>query len=316
MTTEDQNKSFQFLKRGVTEELLEFLVVLHEKKHLGLTAKRLNLSVPKASRLLAQAREIFNDPLFLRHGNGLAPTYRASELAERSSHILESMRALTESEVFDPQKIQRVFRIACLDNALTMVMGPVVRDFFAAAPQIGLSFHTHTEQTLSSLRTGDLDFGIFPAVNLPDDFESMKLLSTRYVQVVRKGHPLEKFIDSDEIERKIEQFRRIQIVVHPDTDPIESGMPGPAKIPHAATQTAIWTEGWLGACYLVTQTDFVLTIPRKTFDFMSKFLPIICLNELESTPLLEPSLIWHRRNHYDPSFVWFRSWLKVHLCND
>lgn len=313
MSFKNQDKSFQFLKRGVTEEILEFMVVLHEKKHLGQTAKRLNLSIPKASRLLAQAREIFDDPLFLRHGRGLTPTHRATELAMRCARILSDMRALTDVETFDPTKLNRVFRIACLDNALTIVIGPVMKQLFQVAPQLGISFVTHNEHTISALRMGETDFGIFPAVNLPDEFDSLELLQSRYVQVVRRGHPLEAEAGSERIQEKMAAYRRIQIVVHPDTDPIAEGMPGPAHVPHATKDTAIWTESWSGACQLMSQSDFVLALPYRTAYELSRFYPMTVLSEIAAAPLLKPALIWHHRNHYDPAFVWFRSWLKTQM---
>lgn len=295
------------MNRGITEELLEFICVLVELKNLGLAAKRLCISEPKASRLLADVRSTFGQSLFTRHGRGLAPTHDALELALRARKVLEDMRSLTEKRVFSPAGLDRVFRIACLDNALAMVLEPVLAAFSKAAPRAGIAVRTHNEGTLPALRSGELDFAICPAVNLPDDFESTTLLETSYVQIVRVGHPLEPMAGTPEVLEALRRFRRIQIVVHPDTDPVEGGIPGPAKIPLAAGETILWTESWLGAILLLEQSDFVLAVPWRTAVRLAKTMPLIALAPIPEAPSLRPSLIWHAHRSRDPAFVWLRS---------
>ncbi len=295
------------MNRGITEELLEFICVLVEMKNLGLAAKRLGISEPKASRLLADVRTTFGAELFTRHGRGLAPTHEALELALRSRKVLEDMRSLTDRRVFSPAKLERVFRVASLDNALAMVIEPVLAAFSKAAPRAGIAVRTHDESTFAGLRSGELDFAICPAVNLPEDLESTKLLETTYVQIVRAGHPLEPLAGRPEVHEALGHYRRIQIVVHPDTDPVEGGMPGPAKIPLAAGETILWTESWLGAILLLEESDFVLAVPWRTAKRLARRMPLTALADIPEAPSLKPALIWHAHRSADPAFVWLRS---------
>ena len=297
------------MKNGITEELLVFLTTLAELRHLGQTAQRLGISGPSASRLLAEARTVFRDDLFVRHGHGLTPTHRALLLAERAEHVLEGMRALTVDAVFAPAKLDRVFRGACLDNAFPMLVEPMLAAFHEAAPKAGLAFRTHSETTLGHLRAGDLDFALFPAANLPDEFEHMPLVKTPYVHLVRPGHPLEALLErgTDDWRAEAARYRRIQIVVHPDTDSTAEGTPGPAVIPVSTSGTTLWTESWMSAYYLMLKTDAVLTFPWRTAQNLATLLPVVVLGRASSVPSLEPSLIWHRRSSADPAFVWLRS---------
>lgn len=292
---------------GITEELLEFISVLAQTKHMGLAARRLGLSEPKASRLLAHAREVFPDPLFTRHGHGLAPTHRAHAIASRAPMLLQAMRALCDDVVFSPSKLERVFHFACLDNAIAMAIDAVMPAFLRAAPHAGMSFRMHNERSVEALRGGELDFGIFPAVNLPEDLSSTPLLTTPYVNVVRAGHPLEKLAGTDAAQAELCRYRRIQIVVHPDTDPVDGGIPGPAKVPLTAGQTAVWTDSWLGALMLLRHSDAVLALPWRTALRIAENIPIAAIGPIPEAPLLEPSLIWHRRHDAEPAFVWLRS---------
>lgn len=295
------------MSHGITEELLEFITLLVKNKHLGMTAQRLGISEPSASRMLTAARDVFSDPLFVRHGRGLAPTHRALSIAERAPGLLEAMRALCDDEVFVPARLERVFRFACLDNAIAMVLDAVMPAFMDAAPRAGISLRMHDERTIEALRAGELDLAIFPAVNLPDDFGSAPLLETSYVNVVRAEHPLAGLAGTDEVAENIRNFRRIQIVVHPDTDPIDGGIPGPAKVPFAAGGTAVWTDSWLGALLLLQHTDTVAALPWRTAERIAEAMPLVALSAIPEAPVLKPSLIWHKRHQSDPAFVWLRS---------
>lgn len=124
---------------GVTEELLTFLVVAVDHRHLGRTALRLGISEPKASRLLAKARTVFSDPLFERHGRGLLPTHRAITIAERAKPLLETFRSLCEESVFEPAKFDRVLHIACLDNAILIALEPIMAKLRTVAPRAGFA---------------------------------------------------------------------------------------------------------------------------------------------------------------------------------
>lgn len=297
---------------SLSRALLIFLTTLHEQRHLGRTAQRLSISVPKASRMLAEAREIFGDPLYTRFGHGLAPTPRAEEVTAQAERVLSAMKQLFAEEAFDPSSMNRVFRIACLDNAIPIMIEPVLERLTLRAPHAGVALIPHSELTLLRLRAGDLDFAIFPAVQLPEDFASVALLKTPYVKVVRAGHPLEEMLRTaggpDGLPASlIERWPRVQICVHPDTDGVDEGVPGACTIPLKTSDTMIWTEYWLGAVRLMHRTNGVLTLPWRTARALSFDRPLTVLGRAESVPWLEPSLIWHARSMRDVGHEWLRS---------
>ena len=239
--------------------------------------------------MLAEARGIFDDPLFCRFGRGLAPTDRVHGIVEHARRVLEEMRLLFEEPLFDPAQLTRVFRVACLDNAIPIIVEPVLPSLLEKAPHL----MTHDVQTLTRMRAGEVDLAIFPADQLPADFEAMPLLKTPYVQVVRAGHPLEALLarKGTVTPNDLKDYRRIQIVVHPDCDNPEEGVPGPALIPMRASETVLWTSYWLGAVRLMHQTGAVLTLPWRTAKALSEDRPLTVLGRAMSVPWLEPSLI-------------------------
>lgn len=88
----------------LSRELLVFLTTLYEQRHLGRTATRLSISLPKASRLLAEARIVFEDPLYTRFGHGLAPTARAHEVTAQARRVLEEMAKFSQQRPLIPQR--------------------------------------------------------------------------------------------------------------------------------------------------------------------------------------------------------------------
>ena len=67
----------------VTREELMLFTALWEKRSLTAAAEQLGIHLPKASRLLKSLRESFSDDLFIRIGNTMEPTRKASFLELR-----------------------------------------------------------------------------------------------------------------------------------------------------------------------------------------------------------------------------------------
>jgi DNA-binding transcriptional LysR family regulator len=70
--------------RRVDLNLLVVFQVLLAERHVGRAATRLALTQSAASHALGRLRELFADPLFVRHPRGIEPTPRALAFARQS----------------------------------------------------------------------------------------------------------------------------------------------------------------------------------------------------------------------------------------
>ena len=86
----------------VTREELMLFTALWEKRSLTAAAEQLGIHLPKASRLLKSLRESFSDDLFIRIGNTMEPTRKASALLPRVAASLASLERLFAENTFDP----------------------------------------------------------------------------------------------------------------------------------------------------------------------------------------------------------------------
>src|SRR5215471_3073588 len=101
------------LRRADLNLLVVFQVLLSER-HVGRAAKRLGLTQSAASHALGRLRDLFRDPLFVRHPKGIEPTSRALNLAPAIADILSRADLVLASPVFDPSEA-RSFTIATID---------------------------------------------------------------------------------------------------------------------------------------------------------------------------------------------------------
>src|SRR3954463_8763900 len=117
--------------------LLVAFQVLHAERHVGRAAKRLALTQSARSHALRRLRELFGDPLFVRHPKGIEPTARALALAPAIADLLERAQSVLASPAFDPN-LACSFSIATIDLTLPTIIVPLIDHLRRVAPAIDL----------------------------------------------------------------------------------------------------------------------------------------------------------------------------------
>src|SRR4051812_28420739 len=116
--------------------LLVVFQVLFAERHVGRAAKRLALTQSAASHALGRLRDLFRDPLFVRHPKGVEPA-RAVALAPTIADILSRAQSLITSPVFNPT-LACSFTIATIDLTLPTIIVPLIEHLRRIAPAIDL----------------------------------------------------------------------------------------------------------------------------------------------------------------------------------
>src|SRR5262249_50359298 len=124
------------LRRADLNLLVVFQVLLAEG-HVGRAAKRLSLTQSAASHALGRLRDLFGDPLFVRHPKGIEPTSRALNLAPAIADILSRTHSVLASPIFDPTEA-RSFTIATIDQNIPTILLPLIHHLREVAPAIDL----------------------------------------------------------------------------------------------------------------------------------------------------------------------------------
>jgi DNA-binding transcriptional LysR family regulator len=140
--------------------LLRVLAVLLEEKNTYKTAERLNTTQPTISRNLARLREAFGDPLFIRHKRGLKLSGRAEQLEKALPSMLSQLQLTIEGEVFVPEKLSGLFRIA-MNGYLIEVYGAQIYQALAqVCPNIELEILSYSSKTHEHLLSDYIQLGI------------------------------------------------------------------------------------------------------------------------------------------------------------
>jgi DNA-binding transcriptional LysR family regulator len=176
------------LRRADLNLLAVFQALLAER-HVGRAAKRLTLTQSAASHALGRLRELFRDPLFVRHPKGVEPTARALALAPAIADILNRAEALLASPVFDPA-LECSFTIATIDLTVPTIIVPLIAHLRRVAPTIDLRVMAIVrEYVVDAFDRQDIDMAILNFPDPPKRIARLPVLKDRYVGIARRGHP-------------------------------------------------------------------------------------------------------------------------------
>jgi DNA-binding transcriptional LysR family regulator len=175
------------LRRADLNLLVVFQVLLAER-HVGRAAKRLALTQSAASHALGRLRDLFRDPLFVRHPKGVEPTARALALAPTIADILNRAQSLITSPVFNPT-LACSFTIATIDLTLPTIIVPLIEHLRCVAPAIDLRVVPLVrEHVVAAFDRQEIDMAILNFPDPPKRIARLPVLKDRYVGIARRGH--------------------------------------------------------------------------------------------------------------------------------
>jgi DNA-binding transcriptional LysR family regulator len=281
--------------------LLVALDALLQEGSVTGAARRVGLSTPAMSHTLARIRERMGDPILVRSGRGMLLTPRAQALREPVHKVVEdARRALEPERPFVARELERTFVVHATDYVLTVLGATVDRLLSEAAPRACVRFVPNASDDAAQLRERGSDLAVGIYGELPAEMLHRRLLTDRFVAVVRKGHP--------KVGRR---FTLDQFVSLPHIQVAPRGKPGGyiddvLRERGLSRRVARAVPYFLTALQLAAQTDYVLTISERIARRYERVLGL----ELFEVPLpLRPyalSLVWHPRVDRDEGHKFFR----------
>ena len=263
-------------------------------------ARRINLSQPATSALLARLRELFHDPLLVRSGREFVLTERALALAEPVHRLLADIGHLIEpAPPFDPETAKRSFIIAATDYVGLALLPRLVDMLSTVAPGIKIGMTAHNSSSVArQLESGESDLSIANSSLTPAALRSRGLFNERIVCVARKNHPqlrgritLDQFCTLDHV---VVSPRGVFSTV---TDELLREMGRERKVRFSVQHFSLVPE-------LVAKTDMVAIYPARLATRFSGRLQIL----MPPIPLPDFTLVmaWHERAHRDLGNRWIR----------
>ncbi|MGE0151633.1 MAG: LysR family transcriptional regulator [Reyranellaceae bacterium] len=285
-----------------------FLVLDALLSELSVTraAKKLNLTQPAVSHALKQLRTLYDDQLFVRSADGLAPTPLASSLAPMlRSGLSELERTLQSDPAFDPATSRRRFTLSTVDYPLMTGIAPLMKRLSREAPGIDVRIlpvgpDLHPKLVAGALDTVLAGGEVEQQMALDRTLMKTRFISEDFVCILRAGHPaLRRKFDLDAY---CAQAHLLVSTGGADTGFVDGALAKLGK----TRRVALTVPAFIGAPAIVAGSDLISTVPRAIGDFARAHFGAALRPAPLPMPRAEGYMWWHQRFQNDPGHRWWR----------
>lgn len=290
--------------------LLKALLALADEQHLTRASQELGLTQPGMSHALRRLRDLFDDELFVRTRDGMAPTPYCLSLVPHVRQALADLdNILGGEQKFTPSEAVMTLRIGMNDLLSTLLLPSLMEKIARLAPGIDIRVH-HTlsvgdyaivpTDPFRDIDAGRSDIAIIQDLKTSTRFIREKLFSVDYVCVARKQNT--KFHPPIDIDT----YNTLEHIMISFGDVEFSRLDADLEARGLRRQIKVRVPLYTAAQSIVAQTDFVHTMPRillpmaaQHYDFKVSELPV-------ESPKRDYYFVWNRARSSDPVLAWLR----------
>ncbi|MDE2082575.1 MAG: LysR family transcriptional regulator [Burkholderiales bacterium] len=296
--------------RTLDLNLLRVLDAVMAEGSLTRAAAALSMTQPAVSHALRRLRQALGQELFVRTAHGMRATPQAEQLWPQVRQALAGLRQALAPDDFDPRRDAVQLRLAMADATAALLAPGLVRGIEASRAQVNLRLVPLTTRDPRLLLEGDdvdLAVGFFPeavtAILAQGDdslLRHARLYETRYVCVMRKGHPLAgPPLTLDAYCAAGHLLVSFSGRPHGYTDQALAALGRQRRI--VLTVNQFFTAG-----RVVTQSDLLTVLP-ESFVRATGYADALAIREL---PLalgpVSVEMLWHLRHDAAPAHRWLR----------
>lgn len=284
--------------------LLNVAVVLLDTGSVTQAAAKLGVSQPTVSAALGKLRAYFDDPLFVRSAQGMAPTPRGAEVVGAAREILrqvdERLRLVVQ---FEPLRRHRAFTFAMSDVGEIVFLPRIARAIAAASPETPVrSVSLRPAQLMQAMEDGEVDLavGYFPDLKR-GDFYQQRLFMHHFVCVLRAGHPI------GGTQLTMGDFLALQHVVVQSEGRSQEIFESYLEAQGLTRRISVYTPHFLSIRRLIATSDMVATVPHALgIEYGQPAFGLKAMQPPFSSPRIELRQHWNRKVHKDSRNIWLR----------
>jgi DNA-binding transcriptional LysR family regulator len=284
--------------------LLRCLRAFVEEAHVTKAAERMGSTQPAMSAVLKRLREIFNDPLLVRTEKGMVPTQRARELSASLNVAIDLIdRALSDGQIFEPASAQNVFDVAASESVSFMLLPSLIARVRQIAPGVQLRVRIpELSRARQALEEGEIDLLLSFTRTAPAGLRSSSLFEQALVVIAANAHPIAGQLD-------LQSFLRWPHAGHQlgrGGSSVEESVDAALQREGLKRQMGVWLPSAISVPTVVSQTDFLGTVPVGV---AARLAPLLGLQVLQPPLSLEPvqvGMYWHDRMHQNAAHRWLR----------
>jgi len=296
--------------RTLDLNLLRIFDAVMAEGSLTRAASGLAMTQPAVSHALKRLRDAVGEDLFVRVAHGVQPTPHAEALWPQVRSALGTLRQALAPGGFDPSRDAVQMRLAMADATAALLAPPLVARIEAESAQVNLRvlpLTTRDPRRLLDSGDADLAVGYFPELITtilaqgPDShLHHARLYDTRYVCVMRRGHPLAaKPLSLDgfcEAHHLLVSFSgRAQGFV----DQALAALGRQRRV--VLTVNQFFTAG-----RVVAQSDLLTVLPESFLAATGNADGLVTRDLPMTVGTVQVEMIWHLRHDADPAHRWLR----------
>src|SRR5437879_6333820 len=285
--------------------LLYVLVALDERRSVSGAARKLHRSQPGVSVALGRLRDFFGDPLFVRSGNGMQPTPRATTLIESARAVLARIGSdIVAEPQFDPSRSSRAVTLVLSDVGEVVLLPTLIKRLRELMPDAMVRSVTlpPTEVALQ-LESGEVDLaiGYFPDLK-KYSFYQQALYTDTFASLIRSDHRMQ----ADKLSiREYLQLEHAVVRAESRTEEVIESYLARRKI---RRRVVLSTPHFASAPIIVAQSDLIVTIPEPLARYFSSVAAGVRVVQLPfDPPRIAIKQFWHRKFHHDARNRWLRA---------
>jgi DNA-binding transcriptional LysR family regulator len=294
--------------------LLRVFSEVMTERNLTKAASKLALTQPAVSNALRRLREALGDDLLRRSGQGLEPTPRALALWPAVQQALRQLQETLAPGEFNPAEANTSLVLAMADATAAELIPGLVRVLGTEAPGVSIRvvpLTTRDPRRLLDEEAADLAIGYFPAVianltaqaqageNVP--YEYQRLYQSRYVCVMRRGHPLAKG------ELTLDAYCAARhLLVSFSGRPwgfIDEALEGLGR----KRNIVLTVNQFFTAGRVVTGSDLLTVLPLHFVDVTGIADQLVLREFPFALPSIHVDALWHHHQHHNRAHAWLRS---------
>ena len=282
---------------------LTLLIVFEKllKAHsMSAVAVEMGLTQSAVSHAVGRLRSVFDDPLFIRKGAGVAPTARAIVLGPPLAEALAGLReAVQIGRRFDPATAARRFTVAAPDTIVATLAPTALAALARTAPGCQVQFRAFShDSAMAAVIAGDADLaiGVFP--DPPRETIGAVLAVETFRVVARRDHPaiagtldLDAYCALDHILVSHERDARGTV------DVVLAGLGRKRRVAAVMPQMLI-------AFAAVSRSEAIVTAPLSASRYAASLFPLALHEPPVEIPGFALTLLRHRSGLADPAIAW------------
>lgn len=304
--------------RTLDLNLLRVFDAVMAEGSLTRAGERLAMTQPAVSHALRRLRRALGDELFVRTAQGMTPSAHAQSLWPQVRAALAALRQALAPDDFDPQRDAVQLRLTMADATAALLAPGLVAAIErtqALANLRLLPLTTRDPRALVQAGDADVAVGFFPealtamaAQGQDAVLRHARIYSTRYVCVMRRGHPLAAPglgpLTLDAYCRAHHLLVSFSGRPHGYVDQALTALNRQRRI--VLTVNQFFTAG-----RVVARSDLLTVLPAGFVEATG------CQSDLVTTELpldlgpVHVEMIWHLRHDADPAHRWLRGLLQA-----